>query len=264
MLRLLAPRVVASLAGRYRQLELDHSVFFRARKAFEKALRDGGQRTRDQMYGVLESARISPGGQRGIHILQRLAQDEVLCFGPRKGTQQTFVLLDEWVPQGKPRSRDEALAELALRYFSGHGPATAQDFAWWTGLTLSDARTGLDAAGARLSTDDQQYWGPRAESTTGRLNPTALLLPPFDELLVGYRDCGASLDPAHGAHLKSLLSPTIVVKGRIVGTWTRARRRDLVAIVPRFFSDQNERDISAIRSAARRYGAFIGVKTIMA
>jgi hypothetical protein len=263
MLRLLAPRVVASLAGRYRQLELEPAVFLRARKAFEKALRGGGQLTRDEMYRLLEVARISPEGQRGIHILQRLSQDEVLCFGPREGKQQTFVLLDEWIPQGKPRAPDEALAELALRYFRGHGPATAQDFAWWTGLTLTDAKSGLDAAAPLLSSEDQHYWGRRTGSVTSRLKPAALLLPPFDELLVAYRDRGASLDPAHAAHLQSLLSPTIAVKGRIVGTWTRARGRDLVTIAPRFFSVQNERDLAAIRSAARRYGAFIGVTTIV-
>jgi len=267
MLRLLAPRAVASLAGRYRQLELEPAVFLRARKVFEKALRGGGLLTRDEMHELLQAAHITPEGQRGIHILQRLAQDGVLCFGPRKGKQQTFVLLDEWIPQGKPRARDEALTDLALRYFRGHGPATAHDFAWWTGLTLADAKSGLEAAAAMLSHDSaggRHYWGPRTESATARLKPAALLLPPFDELLVAYRDRGASLDPAHSQHLKSLLSPTIVVQGRIVGTWTRARGRDTVTIAPRFFSDQSERDLRAIQSAARRYGAFIGVTTIVA
>ena len=266
MLRLLAPRVVASLRGRYQQLELEPAVFLRARKAFEKALRGGGQLTRDEMYGLLRSARITPEGQRGIHILQRLAQDGVLCFGPRKGKQQTFVLLDEWIPVGKQRPRGEALAELALRYFRGHGPATAQDFAWWTGLTLAEAKSGVDAAAAMLGRDSfggRHYWGPQTEPAIARLKPTALLLPPFDEILVAYRDRGASLDPAHSRHLKSLLSPTIAFQGRIVGTWTRARGKHGVTIEPRFFSDRSERDLSAIRSAARRYGAFIGAVTIV-
>jgi hypothetical protein len=110
----------------------------------------------------------------------------------------------------------------------------------------------------------RHYWGPPTESAAARLTPTALLLPPFDELLVAYRDRGASLDPAHAQHLKSLLSPTIAVRGRIVGVWTRTRGRDAVTIAPRFFSDQNERDLRAIRSAARRYGEFIGATTIVA
>jgi hypothetical protein len=216
------------------------------------------------MYGLLAAARIPPEGQRGIHILQRLSQDEVVCFGPRRGKQQTFVLLDEWISPQKPRPREEALAELALRYFGSHGPATVQDFAWWTGLTLAEARTGLDLAGPRLSSADQQYWGLRTGPGAARLNPTALLLPPFDELLVAYRDRGAPLDPVHAAHLQSLLSPTIAVRGRVVGTWTRARAKDFVTIKPRFFSRQNERDLGAIRSAARRYGEFIGMAASLA
>jgi hypothetical protein len=264
MLRLLTPRVVRSLAGRYRQLGLEPADFVRARKTFEKALRDGGMLTRDEMYGIMVAARISPVGQRGIHVLQRLSQDEVVCFGPRKGKQQTFVLLDEWVPSQKARPREEALAELALRYFSGHGPATVQDFAWWTGLTLTEARAGLGLAGPRLSSMDQQYWGPRAGPRTARLNPTALLLPPFDELRVAYQDRRAPLDPAHDGHLQSLLSPTITVRGRVVGTWTRTRGKDLVTVNPRFFSTIGARDLGAIRSAARRYGEFIGTAASLA
>lgn len=266
MLQLLAPRVVAGLAGRYRQLELEPAVFLRAGRVFEKVLQGGGQLTREEMYGLLQAARIAPKGQRGIHILQRLAQDGVLCFGPRKGKQQTFVLLDEWIPRAGPRARDEALAELALRYFRSHGPATAQDFAWWTGLTLREASAGLDAAAALLSRDScegRDYWGPGTESGTAKLNPAALLLPPFDEFLVAYRDRGASLDPAHAVHLASLLSPTIAVRGRIVGTWTRTLGRDAVKVAARLFSAWNESELRAIRSAARRYGAFIGSTTVV-
>lgn len=263
MLSLLTPRVVASLAGRHQQLELRPADFLRARKAFEKTLRDGGTLTREEMYGVLAAARVRPDGQRGIHVLQKLSMDQVLCFGPRRGKQQTFVLLDEWIPPTKARPREEALGELAFRYFDGHGPATVQDFAWWTGLTLTEARAGLDLAGPRLSSADQRYWGPCAGPRTARLNPTALLLPPFDELLVAYRDRGAPLDPVHSAHLPSLLSPTIAVRGRVVGTWTRARGKDHVRIRPRFFSVQAERDLGAIRSAVRRYGRFIGTTAVL-
>ncbi len=266
MLHLLAPRVIASLAGRYRQLELEPNAFLRAGKALEKALRGGGQLTRDQAYRLLRSSGITPEGQRGIHILQRLAQDGVLCFGPRVGKQQTFVLLDEWAGAAKPRARDEALAELALRYFRSHGPATVKDFAWWTGLTLKEAGSGLEAAAGMLGHDvfdGRSFWGPLAAPLTSPLKPAALLLPPFDELLVAYRDRGASLDPAHARHLGNLLSPTIAVQGRIVGTWTRTRGRDAVTVVPRFFSHQNERDLRAIQAAARRYGAFIGAAAIM-
>jgi len=86
------------------------------------------------MYRLLERADISVTGQRGFHILWRLAHDGVICFGAHRGKQATFALLDEWLPKTQDPGRDQALAELARRYFTGHGPATLQDFVWWSGL----------------------------------------------------------------------------------------------------------------------------------
>jgi hypothetical protein len=86
---------------------------------------------------VLKSAGIYVSYLRGLH---RLALEGVICFGTMEGKQHTFVLLDEWIPKNKIISRDDALGEMALRYFDSHGPYTLQDFSWWSGLTDSDAR----------------------------------------------------------------------------------------------------------------------------
>jgi hypothetical protein len=75
----------------------------------------------------------------------------MLCFGTRAGKEQTFVLLDEWAPQTKALERDEALAEVARRYFTSRGPATLQDFIWWSGLLTADARAGLEAVKSQLA-----------------------------------------------------------------------------------------------------------------
>ena len=80
--------------------------------------------------------RPSSAGQRGIHVLGQLAQEGLLCLGPREGRQPTFVLLDDWIPRSRDLPREEALAVLATRYFASHGPATLQDFTWWSGLTM--------------------------------------------------------------------------------------------------------------------------------
>ena len=93
---------------------------------------------------MLEQGGVSTEGQRGIHILQHLALEQLICFGPRQGKQQTFVLLDDWLPMTKPKTREEALSELVKRFFSSHGPATVKDFTWWTGLTTADAKVGLE------------------------------------------------------------------------------------------------------------------------
>jgi hypothetical protein len=262
MLPLLTPRVATRVAGRHRQLGLEPALFPRCRRLFEKALRGGGQRTRDEMYGLLRSSGISPEGQRGIHILQQLAQEGILCFGPRRGRQQTFVLLDEWIPPARPRPREEALADLTLRYFTSHGPATVRDFAWWSGLGVTAARRSLSAAQhllGRVTCEDLEYWGPRDEPGRRKSGPAAVLLPPFDELLVAYKDRGAAVDPAHTGHIPSLLSPTIAVKGRIVGTWTRTLVKDRAVIVPRYFDRPGPVALRGVEAAARRYGAFLGL-----
>jgi hypothetical protein len=262
MLRLLARRAVTRAAGRHRQLGLDSRLFAQCRRLFEKALRGGGRKTRDEVYALLGDAGIPPDGQRGIHILGQLAQDGVLCFGPRRGKQQTFVLLDEWVPAANPRPRDEALGDLALRYFTSHGPATEQDFAWWSGLGLADARSGLESTARLLrrdAYDGKVYWSTRDKPSSGPKGPAALLLPPFDEFLVAYKDRGAALAASHARHAPSLLSPTIASRGRIVGTWTRTLARNGVIVVPRFFGRPEPAELRSVAAAAVRYGTFLGL-----
>src|SRR5207237_2162453 len=142
MLQLLTPRVVAANARRvYQQSNLDDATFARSKDLFVDALQGGKQLPRPSLYKVLEAAGISVAGQRGLFILQRLSSEGLICFAARQGKQPTFALLDEWVPisLSKTPARDQALAELALRYFTSHGPATVQDFAWWSGLPAADA-----------------------------------------------------------------------------------------------------------------------------
>src|SRR5215470_18330604 len=162
MLELMTPRIVANIAQCFlRQFDLDESAFARRRELFERALQGGKRLTRTAMYKVLEEGGVSTAGQRGRHILWRLAQDGVICFGAREGKRQTFVLLDEWAPKTKRMSRDESLAELARRYFTSRGPATLQDFAWWSGLTTADASAGLEMAKRSLAQETvngQTYW----------------------------------------------------------------------------------------------------------
>ena len=117
MLALLTPRIITNAARRHRQLELDAATFARSEILFTKALQGGRQLTRPEMMDVLEQDGISTAGQRGYHILWRAAQTGLICFGPRRGKQDTFLLLDDWLPDGKALSRDKSLAE----YLAGRG-----------------------------------------------------------------------------------------------------------------------------------------------
>lgn len=266
MLGLLTPRVIARSAGRYRQLGLDEGVFSKSREVLAKALQDGRPRTRNTLYEALGAAGISTAEGRGLHILGHLAQQGLICFGPRIGKQPSFVLLEEWVPKSKILERDEALAELARRYFRSHGPATLQDFVWWSGLTLADAKVGLGALKAELaqvSVEGSTYWfaeGSWQESSGSHL------LPFFDEFLVAYKDRSAALEPLHTLKINAgggLLNPTVVLDGRVVGTWKRTLGKDCVEVRLSPFVPLGKSQTHAVRAAAERYGKFVGRPVVL-
>jgi hypothetical protein len=265
MLALLTPRVMANSARRHEQLALDDAIFARGRELFAKALRGGQQLTRKEMMDVLERAGISTGNQRGYHLLLWAAQTGLICLGPRWGKQPTYVLLDEWVPAGKHLTRDESLAELAHRYFTGHGPATLQDFMWWSGLAAADARGGLEMVKPRLvreASDGQTYWLSSSLPPVQEASPTAHLLPAVDEYTVGYRDRSAVLNPLYAQRANygyGIFYPTILVDGQVVGTWKRTLKKDGVVITPTPFAKLNKAEARALAVAAEHYGQFIGL-----
>jgi len=265
MLALLTPRVMANSARRHAQLALDDAIFARSQALFAEALWGGQQLTRKEMMDVLEQAGISTDHQRGYHILLWAAQTGLICFGPRRGKQPTYVLLDEWVPSGKHLTRDESLAELAHRYFTGHGPATLQDFMWWSGLAATDARAGLEMAKSHLAqevSDGQTYWLASSLPTAQDASPTAYLLPAYDEYTVAYQDRRAVLNPLYAQQANyryGIFNPTIIVDGQVVGTWKRTLKRDAVIITPTPFAKFNNAEASALAIAAEGYGQFIGL-----
>ena len=265
MLALLTPRVIAGSTGRYRQLELDEAVFARSKELFVKVLQGGKQLTREEMYQLLERNNISTAGQRGYHILGRSAQDGLICFGPPDDKQQTFTLLDEWAPKTKELTRDEALAELVRRYFTSHGPATQQDFAGWSGLTLTETRAGLEMVKSQLRQETisgQTYWMPPDISPVEDNSPVAYLLPGFDEYMLGYKDRTAVLDPVHSQKIipgnNGMFSPTLIIDGRVTGTWKRMFKKDTVVITISPFTSLSQAHRGAISAFAERYGRFVG------
>jgi hypothetical protein len=270
LLALLTPRVIAQTAGRYRQLELDEVIFARSKEVFAKGLQGGKQLTRDEMQQLLEQANISTGGQRGYHILGRSAQDGLICFGALRGKQQTFTLLDEWAPPAKQLERDEALAELARRYFMSHGPATLPDFVWWSGLTVTEARVGLELVKAQLSQETvngQTYWmSPDRPGSTDD-GPATYLLPGFDEYLLGYKDRTAALEAVYAQKVtpgnNGIFNPIIVIEGRVVGTWKRTFKKDTVVIEKKPFMPLSQAQSQAITVAAQRYGRYTGMSPVV-
>ena len=265
MLALTAPRVKAAIAYYDRTLGLDDTVFTQSNAVLAKALQGGKQLTRAELFSVLQQAGIATDNlQRIGHIIMRAELDGIVCSGARRGKQFTYALLDERAPQTRTFDRDEALAEFARRYFTSRGPATLQDFVWWSGLTLADARAGLKMVASQLTQeviDDRTYWFSPSTTPAQDLSQTAHLLPNFDEYIVGYTDRSAIFDASHTKKLDPqgnvLFNHTMVLDGRVVGTWKRTLQKDAVIITPSLFTPLNKAETRAFAAAANRYGAFL-------
>jgi len=270
MLMLTASRAIARHRGRLAQLELDDKTLERAEDEFRAALAGGRRLSRAAMLQVLEDAGIRTEGQRGYHILWYLAHTGVLCPGPLDGRTQTFVLLDEWVPHSRELSREEALATLARRYFTSHGPATVYDFAWWTGLTVADARQGLAAVQGDLTSievDGTTYWMAADTPREVADEPAGIvLLPGFDEYLLGYKDRSAVLAEEHVDGVtpgqNGMFLPIVVADGQVVGTWRRQVKKTAVEMTFNPFVPRDE--VEAWDGApAERYGEFLGLPVVV-
>ncbi len=268
MLPLVAPRLVTRAARRHRELALDAATFRRSHTAIERALRGGAHLTRGELGAALRGAGIAVDGPRLSHLLGHAELHALICSGAPRGKQATWALLAHRAPPTRaPLSRDEALAELARRYFRSRGPATAADFAWWSGLRPADARAGLAAVEAELASDEFDgavYWRARETGRTRGPAPAgAFLLPAFDEYLVAYKDRTAMLAARDAHRLNAgggMLAPCVVVDGRVVGTWRRTLGRAGVTIELALFAKPAPADRDRITSAAERYAAFLGLE----
>ncbi|UYZ64699.1 winged helix DNA-binding domain-containing protein [Hymenobacter weizhouensis] len=264
LLALLAPRLVRMAATVNTQRELDEAMLRRSQDIVSRALEGRRHLTRGELTAALAQAGIAATGPRLASILLRAALDQVICLGPRRGLEATFVLLDEWVPGSRPRPREEALAELARRYFISHGPATVPDFAWWAGLTLGEARAGLAAVQTALQharLNGQEYWFPAVSAAPTA--PKAYLLPGFDEYFLGYKDRTLLLDAAYIRRVASsngIFSPLIVVDGRVVGIWKRTVKKEAVVVELQPFQPLGVTEQEAIALAAEQYGQFLAKK----
>lgn len=262
MLELMTPRVISKSAKRYRDLDLDERAFWRAREEIRKVLEGGKVVARPDLMRRLDEKGISTSGQRGYHILHHLAQKGFLCLGPREGKQQTVALLDEWAPEQRKMEREEALAEIAGRYFQSHGPATLQDFVWWTGLTVADCRTAIDFISPKLEEwkdgDRTLFHIPTGEEPEDP--PERVMLLPFvDEYTVGYRDRRDFLKPEYSEKTLHGLMSVVVSDGEIVGMWKRRLAAKKVSVRLDLFRALDGDERRSLNKALRRYGEFLGL-----
>lgn len=263
MLGITTERSMRSAAARHRELGITAADVAMCRDlALERVASSPGA-TREELFKIFESAGQATTAQRGIHLLWILCQNGWLVQGPQAGTagkalgQQLFVAFDEWIPESKVVGREEGIAEFLLRYLRSHGPATLDDFAWWTQIPKAEVKAAHQSLRSQLVELDfagTSYWlSPQIAALLDVGVPgsrTVLALPGFDEFLLGYKDRTLVLPPEHFQKVvpggNGVFKRMIVSCGEVVGTWSRGGTGRDAVVEPEPFTTEG------LTPAARR------------
>jgi hypothetical protein len=261
LLQVTGARVQSLNASICRSIGLDAKTLLNGGRSIGRALEGGRALTRQELRAGLARAGIDVrDGRRLAYIVMQAELEGLICSGPRRGRQFTYMLLDERVPRSPAKPLDEAQAELACRYFEGHGPATLRDFAKWSGQTLTAARRAAASAGPSLrgaNVDGVEYFGMPSRRRRPLQGARVHLLSIYDEYLIGYADYSLMCERAYGARLVGLgaaLTGVVLVNGRLQGTWKPKAARSGVEVQP--FRRFNAAERRALTAAAERYVAF--------
>lgn len=262
-----APRVQAANAYYYKKVGLDAKAFNKACALLQRVLEGGQAMTRMELATHLLRAKIPAQGMKLAYVMMHAELEGVICSGPRRDRQFTYALLSERAPQARVLDRDAARRELASRYFAGHGPATARDFAWWSGLTLAEAQDAINSAAdalESLSIDGKTYWnGGAVQSASPSRGASAFLLPNYDEYLIAYKDRGAIIDSARTANVvarsNGAFANHVVIEGRLAGSWSRTVKPNEVLVEVAPYRKLTASQARAVAAAADCYGEFLGL-----
>ncbi len=264
-----AHRVRMLMAADDRKLGVDRKLIRRTNALLEKELRDKTFLTRDELSARLKKNGITASGQMLAHIMMHAELDALICSGPRRGKQFTYALLDERAPKQQVMEKQEALAALAGSYVRSHGPVQTKDFAWWSGLTLKEAETGLNAASTalvRTVIGGTEYWSTSKRIPSLPASPFVLLLSFFDEFNIAYKDRSALGGEAFGDVLKSMgndLTALLVIDGRIAGTWKRTIGNGKAELIVSPLRRLTKEERAATEEAAERYGTFVQLPVVI-
>ncbi len=265
MTELTAPRINQAMAYYNRKLELDVTFFAKSNRIITSALSDKNFLTRTEIAAELAKRGIEVSGQRLGHIMMQAEIDGLICSGPLRGKQFTYASIADRAPNAKKLNRDESLALLARRYFTSHGPATQQDFTWWSGLTVSEAKKALDSVKKEFESETfsgKEYWF-KADSINEPVKPHILLMSVYDEYVIAYKD----YDPIFIDKTKSLsnifgnaqLAYVVIKDGQIVGTWSRKIGAKKISIELKLKVELNQRYQKLLHIESERYGKFFGL-----
>jgi hypothetical protein len=267
MLALTAGRIKVLAKTINRQSGLTEKDFTKSNAVMEKSLQGNRHLTREAIAVQLEAVKIFTGESRLSQLLMRAELESIICSGRMDRNKKTYALLEERVPVKKKFSKEESLALLAGKYFTSRGPATIEDFRWWSGLSVKDAKHALEISKKDFIAEkinEQTYWYSNVLQLPAKRKTVVHLLPAFDEYIISYKDRTATLAAAHHKKvltINGIFNPVILIDGQAAGLWRKTIEQDTVFIETRLFQHQNKTVMRLIEKQASAYGEFSGRKT---
>ena len=264
MLELTAKNLNRALSSNNKRLELDEKTFKKSNGIIENILRDGNHLTRKEIMAALEKKGIKTNDLRASHIMFRAETDLVVCNGIKKDKQFTYALLDERIASIRKITKEQALSQLAQCYFSSHGPATLQDFSWWSGLSVTDSKHALELVKPNLISEklkDHTLWFLNNINSTPKTNKL-FFLPSYDEFLISYKSREISMDSKFSSRTfttNGIFNPIIVHNAKVIGIWKPQFKKDIL-IKEYFFVLPTENQKRLCLKAAKEYGRFMQMK----
>jgi hypothetical protein len=269
ILKLIGPRLGKIYASHFRSLSLDKTALAKSQKVIARILGGGKTLTRNEIKPGLEKQGISTEGLRLNFIFLRAALDGLICSGPRRGKEFTFVLMDEWIGKIPEVDSEEALHRLTIKYFQSHSPATIHDFAWWSGLTIAEVKKGIEMVRPsvqQVEIGKQTYWMVKNVDDSLPKTSGVYLLPAFDEYLVGYKDRSAVLDPEYNNEIygagNGIFNPVIIINGKVAGTWKRIVKPKSVRVEMKPFLPLSATQERAVKTRVKQFGKFLELPLI--
>lgn len=260
MRNLFSERILARLTPKAWEFHaMTPELMDRAKDMIMQALGGKTVLTRKALIQRLADVGIPDDRQQSYFIFGYLSQSGVICPGPPQGKDQTFTLLDDWATNQRILTREESLAVLAERFFASHGPATVADFANWSGLKVSDAKSGLATVQDKLKSlvhNNTEYWmAPQAKESNG-----LFLLPGYDEFLIGYKDRSASFEaygPTPISTYNGMFYATIIEDGQVLGVWRRVIKSKVIDVILHPIVKLSQKQTAQIEIQIAAYAEFL-------
>ncbi len=165
-----------------------------------------------------------------------------ICYGPGEGNQATFIRTEHWLPAHDPIEESHARAELLRCYLRAYGPATLKDFAYWCGISMTEARLVRPLIDAEL-VDHGGLMLLRADlpAIEAKLVPfqSVHLLPHFDVYLLAHSLKDHLVDAQFYKSVfrnQGWISPVVLIDGKIAGVWAHELARQSIHVEIELFT----------------------------